>query len=114
MYDGNGGVALASEPKEVRKFDDRNFVLERSIRTDFALVHARLGDRLGNLIYEKSAQNFNPLCAVAGRITIAEVEELVEPGELDPIHVHTPGIYVQRVVLASAGEKRIEKRMVAS
>ena len=114
MYDGNGGVALASEPKEVRKFDDRNFVLERSIRTDFALVNARLGDRLGNLIYEKSAQNFNPLCAVAGRITIAEVEELVEPGELDPIHVHTPGIYVQRVVLASAGEKRIEKRMVAS
>ncbi|MBW3646849.1 MAG: CoA transferase subunit A, partial [Actinobacteria bacterium] len=71
-YDGAGGVALASEPKEVREFDGRRYVLERAIRTDFALVHARVGDRHGNLVYEKSAQNFNPLCAAAGRITIAE------------------------------------------
>lgn len=113
-YDSIGGVARASEPKELRQFDGRDFVLERSIRTDFALVHARIGDRHGNLIYEESAQNFNPLCAAAGAITIAEVEELVEPGEIDPMQVHTPGIYVQRIVLVSGGEKRIEKRMVSS
>jgi 3-oxoacid CoA-transferase subunit A len=89
-------------------------VLERGIRTDFALVHARYGDRHGNLVYEKSAQNFNPLCASAGKITIAEVEEIVEPGELDPMLVHTPGIFVQRVVLARNVEKRIEKRTVTS
>ena len=111
-YDGTGGVAMASPVKEVREFDGRPYVLEHAIRTDFALVHARYGDRDGNLIYEKSAQNFNPLCAAAGRITIAEVEILVEPGELDPMHVHTPGIFVQRVVRAPGIEKRIEKRTV--
>lgn len=113
-YDGAGGIALASPPKEVREFDGRSYVLERGIRTDFALVHAHYGDRHGNLVYEKSAQNFNPLCAAAGKITIAEVEELVELGELDPMHVHTPGIFVQRVVLAPNVEKRIEKRTVTS
>jgi 3-oxoacid CoA-transferase subunit A len=112
-YDGAGGVAVASSPKEVREFDGLLYVLETSIRTDFALVHARYGDRLGNLIYEESAQNFNPLCAAAGVITIAEVEELVEPGELDPMRVHTPGIFVQRVVHTPNVEKRIEKRTVA-
>ena len=112
-YDGRGGVALASPPKEVRVFEDSNYVLERAIRTDFALVHARYGDRLGNLIFEKSARNFNPLCAAAGRTTIAEVEELVEPGDLDPRDVHTPGIFVQRVVHIANVEKRIERRTVA-
>ncbi len=112
-YDGAGGVALASEPKEVREFDGQRYVLERAIRTDFALVHARVGDRHGNLVYEKSAQNFNPLCAAAGRITIAEVEELVEPGELDPARVHTAGILIQRVVHAPGVEKRIERRTVS-
>jgi 3-oxoacid CoA-transferase subunit A len=112
-YDGQGGIAFASPPKEVREFDGRRYVLEVGIRTDFALVHARYGDRDGNLIYEKSAANFNPLCAAAGRITIAEVEELVEPGELDPMAVHTPGIFVQRVVHAPQTEKRIERRTVA-
>jgi 3-oxoacid CoA-transferase subunit A len=112
-YDGAGGIAVASPPKEVREFDGRPYVLERGIRTDFALVHARYGDRHGNLIYEESAQNFNPLCAAAGGTTIAEVEELVEPGELDPMHVHTPGIFVQRVVHAPGVEKRIERRTVA-
>ena len=77
-------------------------------------MHARRGDRLGNLVYEASAQNFNPLVATAGRVTIAEVEELVEPGELDPAAVHTPGIYVQRVVHVPDAPKRIEKRTVAS
>lgn len=111
---GEGGViAMASPPKEVREFDGQQFVLERAIRTDFALVHARYGDRHGNLIYEKSAANFNPLCAAAGRITIAEVEELVEPGELNPMTVHTPGIFVQRVVHTPGIEKRIEKRTVS-
>jgi len=113
-YDGAGGIAVESPSKEVREFDGQSYVLERSIRTDFALVHARYGDRHGNLVYEKSAQNFNPLCAAAGKITIAEVEEIVEPGELDPMHVHTPGIFVQRVVLARNVEKRIEKRTVTS
>ena len=98
--------------QEVREFDGTPYVMERGIRTDFALVHARYGDRHGNLVYEKSAQNFNPLCAAAGRITIAEVEELLEPGEIDPMDVHTPGIFVQRVVHEAEVEKRIEKRTV--
>jgi 3-oxoacid CoA-transferase subunit A len=111
-YNPDGSIALASEPKEVREFDGRQYVLERAIVTDFALVHARYGDRHGNLVYEKSAQNFNPLCAAAGRITIASVEELVEPGELDPMLVHTPGVFVQRVVHTPNVEKRIERRTV--
>ena len=112
-YDGSGGVALASPPKEVRAFNGQDYVLETAITTDFALVHAVRGDRHGNLVFEKSAANFNPLCATAGRITIAEVEELVEPGELDPATVHTPGIFVQRVVCVPAVHKRIEKRTVS-
>ena len=113
-YDGAGGIAIASPPKEVREFDGVAYVLERAIRTDFALVHARYGDAHGNLVYHESAANFNPLCAAAGRITIAEVEEGVEPGELDPARVHTPGIFVQRVVHAPGVEKLIEKRTVRS
>ena len=112
-YDGSGGVALASEAKEVREYDGREYVLERAITTDFALVHARFGDRHGNLVYEKAAQNFNPLCAAAGRVTVAEVEELLEPGELDPMRVHTPGVFVQRVVHTPDVEKRIERRTVS-
>ncbi len=111
---GDGGViVMASPAKEVREFDGRLFVLETAIRTDFALVHARYGDRHGNLVYERSAANFNPLCAAAARVTIAEVEELLEPGEIDPMTVHTPGIFVQRVVLVQNVEKRIERRTVA-
>ncbi|HET9869040.1 MAG TPA: CoA-transferase, partial [bacterium] len=116
-YDGAGGVAIASQPKEVRTFNGADFVLEESLNPDFALVHAWKGDRHGNLVFHATAMNFNPLCAMAGKITIAEVEELVEPGELDPEHVHVPGIFVQRVVHVPAGtpgsEKRIEKRTVA-
>jgi 3-oxoacid CoA-transferase subunit A len=112
-YGVGGEIVLASPPLEVREFDGVPYVLQRGIRTDFALVHARWGDRHGNLIYEESAQNFNPLCATAGRITIAQVEELVDPGELDPASVHTPGIYVQRVVEVKNVEKRIERKTVA-
>ena len=111
-YHADGTVAVASEPKEVRSFGGRDYVLEEAITTDFALVHARYGDRHGNLVYEKSAQNFNPLCAAAGRVTIASVEELVEPGDLDPALVHTPGVFVQRVVHTPGVDKRIERRTV--
>jgi 3-oxoacid CoA-transferase subunit A len=111
-YDGSGNVMIASPAKEVRLFDGRPYVLETGIRTDFALVHARFGDRAGNLVYEKSAENFNPLCASAGLVTIAEVEELLDTGELSPGSVDTPGIFVQHVVHASNREKRIERRTV--
>ncbi|HWT33513.1 MAG TPA: CoA transferase subunit A [Microbacterium sp.] len=116
-YDGSGGIAQASAPKEVRTFTvagrEREFVLEDAIVTDFALVHAALGDRHGNLVFNKAARNFNPLAAMAGRVCIAQVERLVEPGQIDPDSVHLPGIYVHRVVeVGSAIEKRIEKRTV--
>ncbi|MFI9381064.1 CoA transferase subunit A [Kutzneria sp. NPDC052558] len=111
-YAPDGGVAVASPPKETRVFDSREYVLEEAITTDFALVRAAKGDRHGNLVFTKSAMNFNPLCAMAGRVTVAEVEELVEPGELDPEHVHLPGIFVQRVVLVTNSDKRIERRTV--
>ncbi|MER6263549.1 CoA transferase subunit A [Streptomyces sp900105245] len=116
-YDGSGGVALASPPKEVREFDGVEYVLERAIRTDFALVRAAKGDRHGNLVFNRSARNFNPLAAMAGRITVAEVEELVEPGEIDPDAVHVPGVFVQRVVPLTreqAADKKIERRTVSA
>jgi 3-oxoacid CoA-transferase subunit A len=112
-YSADGTIAVASEPKEVRNFDGVDYVLERAIIADYALVHAAKGDRYGNLVYHAAAMNFNPLAAMSGRITIAEVEEIVEPGELDPGQIHTPGIFVQRVVLAAGGEKRIEKRTLS-
>ncbi|MFJ7995663.1 CoA transferase subunit A [Streptomyces sp. NPDC096310] len=114
-YDGRGGVALVSPAKEVREFDGTEYVLERSIRTDFALVRAAKGDRHGNLVFGKSSRNFNPPAAMAGRVTIAEVEELVEPGAIPPDEVHLPGIFVQRVVALTpeqAAGKGIEKRTV--
>jgi 3-oxoacid CoA-transferase subunit A len=112
-YGPDGSVALASPPKEVREFDGRRHVLERGIVTDYALVRAAKGDRHGNLVFSKSARNFNPLAAMAGRITVAEVERLVEPGGIDPDEVHLPGVFVQRVVALSpqqAADKRIERR----
>jgi 3-oxoacid CoA-transferase subunit A len=111
-YHPDGTIALASPPKETREFAGRQYVLEEGIVTDFALVRAARGDRHGNLSYDASARNFNPLCAMAGRITIAEVEELVELGELDPEQVHTPGVFVQRVVEVGDAGKLIEKRTV--
>jgi 3-oxoacid CoA-transferase subunit A len=111
-YAADGSVAIASPPKEVREFDGQEYVLERGIVCDFALVRAARGDRHGNLVYDASARNFNPLCAMSGRITIAEVEELVEPGEIDPEDVDTQGVFVQRVVEVGDGGKLIEKRTV--
>jgi 3-oxoacid CoA-transferase subunit A len=111
-YDDAGNVVLASPPKEVREFEGRRFVMERAIVADFGLVRAWKGDRHGNLVYRDSARNFNPLAAMCGRLTIAEVEELVEPGDLDPNTVHTPGVFVQRVVALSpeqAADKKIER-----
>jgi 3-oxoacid CoA-transferase subunit A len=98
--------------KETREFDGRTYVLERAITGDYALVKAHKGDRHGNLVYRKSARNFNPLCAMAGRITIAEVEEVVEPGEIEPDQIHTPSIFVQRIVKGERYDKRIEQRTV--
>lgn len=111
-YDGSGGVAVASPAKDVRSFDvsgrARDYVLEEAIVTDFALVHAWRGDRHGNLVFHKAARNFNPLAAMAGRTCIVQVEELVEPGVLDPDAVHLPGVYVHRIVEVGTGiEKRI-------
>ncbi|RNL81310.1 CoA transferase subunit A [Nocardioides marmorisolisilvae] len=111
-YHADGSIALASPPKETREFNGREFVLETALVADFGLVRAWKGDRHGNLVYRDSARNFNPLAAMCGRVTIAEVEELVEPGELDPNNVHTPGVFVQRVVALTpeqAADKRIEK-----
>jgi 3-oxoacid CoA-transferase subunit A len=114
-YAPDGSVAMASPRKETRDFDGVSYVLERGLRTDYALVRARRGDRHGNLVFNKAARNFNPLAAKAARVTIAEVEELVEPGVLDPDQIHVPGIFVQRVVPLTpeqAADKQIEKRTV--
>ncbi len=116
-YDDSGNVILSSPPKETRDFamtgESREYVLEEAIVADFGLVRAWMGDRHGNLVYRESARNFNPLAAMCGRVTIAEVEHLVEPGEIKPEDVHTPGVYVQRVVALTpeqAADKQIEKR----
>ncbi|GII96748.1 CoA transferase subunit A [Sinosporangium siamense] len=111
----DGTVAVASPPKEVREFDGVPYILERAITTDYALVRAAAGDREGNLVFRRAARNFNPLAAMAGRITVAEVERLVEPGALDPDHIHLPGVFVDRVVPLTpkqAAAKYVEKRTV--
>jgi 3-oxoacid CoA-transferase subunit A len=112
-YHEDGSVAVASPPKETRVFNGREYVLETSITTEFALVHAAKGDRHGNLAFHAAAGNFNSLCAMAGRITIAQIEEVVEPGELSPDAIHLPGVFVQRVVHVGTGiDKPIERRTV--
>jgi 3-oxoacid CoA-transferase subunit A len=110
FYTPAGVGTVVAEGKEVREFNGRPYLLETALTADFALVKAWKGDRLGNLIYRKTARNFNPPMATAARVTIAEVEELVEPGEIDPDHVATPGVYVQRIVAGARYEKRIERR----
>ena len=109
FYTPAGVGTLIAEDKETRDFNGRPYLLEHAIVGDFALVKASKGDRLGNLVYRKTARNFNPLAAMAGRVTIAEVEELVEVGELDSDQIHTPGIFVQRILAGSGYEKRIER-----
>ncbi|MFT3799430.1 CoA transferase subunit A [Microbacterium sp.] len=116
-YAADGSIAVASPRKDTRTFAPdgtaREYVLEEAIVTDFALVHALRGDRHGNLVFNKAARNFNPLAAMAGRVCIAQVEELVEPGELDPDGVHLPGVYVHRIIEVGTGiDKRIERRTV--
>jgi len=109
-YDAEGNVIETSRPKEVREFDGRQYVLETALTADYGLVRAAVGDRHGNLVFHESARNFNPLAGMAGRITIAEVEELVEPGDIRPEDVHLPGVYVQRVVVVGTEGKKIEIR----
>lgn len=109
FYTPTGYGTKVAEGKETREIDGKQYVLERGITGDFAIVKAWKADRHGNLIYRMTARNFNPLCAMAGKVTIAEVEELVEVGDLDPENIHTPGVFVQRVVVGKQ-EKRIERR----
>jgi len=111
FYTPAGAGTLVAEGKETRQFDGRDYLLERGIVGDFSMVAAWKGDRMGNLVYRKSARNFNPMAATAGRVAIAEVEELVEVGELDPECIHTPGVFVNRMVVAPR-QKRIERRTV--
>src|SRR5712675_1751957 len=112
FFTPTGVGTLVAEGKETREFDGRTYVMERALQADFAFVKAWKGDRQGNLIYRKTARNFNPIMAAAARITIAEVEHLVEPGELDPDMIHTPSVYVKRIFQGALYEKKIEKRTV--
>jgi 3-oxoacid CoA-transferase subunit A len=122
MRAGGAGIAgfftptaygtIVAEGKETRVIDGKGYVLETPLRADFAFVKAWKGDRLGNLVYRRTARNFNPVMATAGRVTIAEVEQLVEPGDIDPDHVVTPGIFVQYIFQGAHYEKRIEKRTI--
>ena len=112
FYTPTGVGTLVAEGKELKTFDGREYVLERGIKGDFAFVKAWKGDKFGNLIFRKTARNFNPMAATAGKITVVEVEELVEIGELDPDQIHTPGVYVQRIFKGSGYEKRIEQRTI--
>lgn len=112
FYTPTGVGTVVADGKEEREFEGRKYILERALTADFALVKAWRGDRMGNLVYRKTARNFNPMMAAAAKITIAEVEELVDPGVLEPDHIHTPGVYVKRIVVGHHFEKRIERRMV--
>lgn len=111
-YAVDGSVAVSSSAKETRMFGGKRYVLEEAINADYALVHAQLGDTDGNLVFNKTAMNFNPLAAMAGRVTIVQVERLVDAGEIDPGAVHLPGVFVQRIVETGPQDKKIEKRTV--
>ena len=112
FYTPAGVGTVVAEGKEVRDFNGRQYLLEHALTADFALVRGWRGDRLGNLVYRKTARNFNPMMATAAKVTIAEVEELLEPGQIDPDAVVTPGIYVKRIVVGELYERRIERRTV--
>jgi len=109
FFTQTGVGTLIAEGKEVREFDGKDYILEQALVADIALVKAYKADKAGNLIFRKTARNFNPECAMAGKLTIVEVEEIVEIGELDPDSIHLPGIYVSRIVLNAQPEKRIEQ-----
>jgi len=110
FYTATGYGTVVAEGKNTREFDGKHYVLETALKADVALIKAWKADPSGNLVFRKTARNFNPVCAMAGRVCVAEVEELVETGALDPDHIHLPGIYVQRIVVNPAPEKRIEQR----
>ena len=112
FYTPTGVGTLVAENKETRAFDGRTYLMERALTADFAFVKAWKGDKWGNLVYRKTARNFNPMMATAAKVTVAEVEHLVEPGELDPDTVHTPSVFVKRIFQGEVYEKRIEKRTV--
>ena len=112
FFTRTGVGTLIAEGKEVREFDGEKYVMERGLVADLSIVHAVMGDTEGNLVYRKTARNFNPIMASAGRVTVAEVEHLVEPGQIDPDHIITPGIFVQRIVHVANAQKRIEQRTV--
>jgi 3-oxoacid CoA-transferase subunit A len=112
FFTRTGFGTIVADGKETREFDGESYVMEHSLTADVALVKAWKADKAGNLIFRRTARNFNPLCAMAGRVTVAEVEEIVETGSLDPDAIHTPGIFVQRLVLNAQPEKRIEQRIV--
>ena len=112
FFTRTGVGTLVAEGKEIREFDGHNYVMERALKPDVALVKAHTADRSGNLVFRRTARNFNPACAMAGKLTIVEVEHVVETGTLDPDAVHLPGIYVHRIVHNPNPEKRIEKRTV--
>jgi 3-oxoacid CoA-transferase subunit A len=112
FFTATGVGTVVAEGKETRVFDGRTYVMERALHADFSIVKAWKGDRFGNLVYRKTTRNFNPMIAAAGRVTVAEVEILVEPGELEPDQIHTPGIYVQRIIKGPKFEKPIEQRTV--
>jgi 3-oxoacid CoA-transferase subunit A len=110
FYTRTGAGTAVSEGKEQREFDGKLYVMERGLLADLAIVHAWKGDTEGNLVYRKTARNFNPMMATAGRITVAEVEELHDPGAFDPDHIITPGVFVQRIIHVPGAQKRIEQR----
>ena len=112
FFTKTGAGTLVAEGKEIRDFDGESYVMERGLVADLAVIHAWRADREGNLVYRKTARNFNPVMATAAKITVAEVEHLVEPGAIDPDHIHTPGIFVKRIVRCPSYEKRIEQRTV--
>jgi 3-oxoacid CoA-transferase subunit A len=112
FFTKTGVGTLVAEGKEIRDFDGESYVMERGLVADLAIIHAWRADREGNLVYRKTARNFNPVMATAARVTVAEVEHLVEPGAIDPDHIHTPAIFVKRIVRCPPYEKRIEQRTV--
>ena len=112
FFTKTGVGTLIAEGKDVREFDGERYVMERGLVADLSIVHAYTGDTEGNLVYRKTARNFNPVMATAGKVTVAEVEHLVQPGEIEPDHIITPGIYVQRIVHVANPTKHIEQRTV--
>jgi 3-oxoacid CoA-transferase subunit A len=112
FFTKTGVGTLVAEGKETREFDGATYVMERGLFADLAIIHAWKADREGNLVFRKTARNFNPIMATAAKVTVAEVEHLVEPGEIDPDHIHTSGVFVQRIIAGGSYEKRIEQRTV--